>query len=243
MKTYKLNLLSFHQVFSCTKLSVASIAAIVLFFWLPCKNAFGGGSPTIDYMTTWWPPSSTYYLGGDPYMYMLGSAKSYYLSDGTSWQSGAGSVYISKPTLNHTEISGTNISYFFNAPFNNILYRQTDYDGIGNHSAQGTLAPAGPLVIQATIGSNTGVMIGQALLVSNDTTSEPGFNYYSAPVGSIVPFEVTYTLLNGTVFNQSLFNSTFVYRYEGLVDFSHFTPEPATLLLLGLGAVMLRRKW
>ena len=68
--------------------------------------------------------------------------------------------------------------------------------------------------------------------LANDATwyGEPLFNYYSAVVGSIVPFELTYTLLNGAGWSPTTFQSSFSYTVRGEVDFAAAT-FPA---LLGL---------
>ena len=185
---------------------------------------------TIDRMTTrgsWY--GDTYAPGGT--ILLLGSADTYFLSNNSSWQSGAGSYYDYSTRLDRVELSGNTIRYYLLPPAS-FLYQQTDYDG-GDHSAQGTLAAAGPLVIEAVAGSTTGVMRGNALIVSNDATwyGEPRFNFYSSIVGSVVPFEQTYTLQGGQTWLADTFTRSFDYANQGHVDFANPVSVPAAVEL------------
>jgi hypothetical protein len=78
-------------------------------------------------------------------------------------------------------------------------------------------------------------MSGYTPIVSNDETwyGEPRFNYYTAPVGAYVYFEVTYTLLSGE-FTADTFDNDPSYRITGYVDFTNVIPEPASSGLLSL---------
>jgi len=179
---------------------------------------------TIDLMTTSGLYGNTYSPGGN--FYVLGFPDEYFLSDGTSWMSGAGSFSMGGGALDHVEVSGTTVRYILNPPLNGVLSQYTDYDS-GNHSSQGVLGVAGPLVIEATIGSSTAVMTGELEIVSNDITwyGEPRFNFYSTIVGSTVPFEVTYTNQSGP-WTATTFDANFSYRMSGSVDFSSPTSVP-----------------
>ncbi len=184
---------------------------------------------TIDRMTTRGSYyGSTYTPGGT--MVLLGSAGTYHLSDGSSWSSGAGTVYTYSSHLDHVEVSGNTIRYFLLPPPQG-LYQQTDFDS-GDHSAQGRLDAAGPLVIEATAGSATAVMRGNALIVSNEATSygEPRFNFYSSIVGSVVPFEQTYTI-QGQTWAPDTFTRSFAYTNTGAVDFAHAVSVPRAVEL------------
>jgi outer membrane protein assembly factor BamB len=83
-------------------------------------------------------------------------------------------------------------------------------------------------------------MRGQAEIVANDETSygEPRFNFYSAVVGSVVPFELTYTLLSGT-WGPTTFDQAFSYSRMGWVDFANpiSAPQLIDLELRGPGQV------
>lgn len=184
----------------------------------------------IDRMTTrgsWY--GSTYTPGGT--VALLGSAVTYYLSNGSSWQSGAGSIYGYSSGLDRVEVSGSTIRYVLLAPPEGLLYQQTDYNS-GDHSAQGSLGVSGPLVIEAKVGSSTAVMRGVARIVSNDATwyGEPRFNYYASIVGSVVPFEQTYTI-QGQIWAPDTFTHSFTYTNTGQVDFAHPVSVPRAVEL------------
>jgi hypothetical protein len=204
--------------------SLASPTAVAL-----APRAVPGAGPSIDSMTT---QASAY--GYDTSLLLIGWADVYTMSDGSSWSSGAGSARFGAATLDHVETDGTTIRYVLQPPGDGILYEQTDFDG-GDHSAQGTFGVAGPLVLEATIGSATAVMRGELALRSNDPTwyGEPLFHFYTAVVGSVLPFEATYQLTSGTWTEQS-FDSTLSYWLTGWVDFANPTSVPA---LIGIDIV------
>jgi len=190
-------------------------------------------NPTIDVMTTSfsygsWSPGGQFGL--------LGSASVYSLSNGTTWYSGAGSYRTSQSSLNRVEVAGTTVRYLFAPPVDGILYQQTDYDS-GDHSAQGTLGVAGDLVLEATVGARTATLHGLARLLSNDATyyGEPRFNYYTALVGSIVPFDLTVTLQSGT-WSASTFSGSFSYSSTGRVNFASPVSVPALASLVIAGS-------
>jgi outer membrane protein assembly factor BamB len=152
---------------------------------------------------------------------LMGPARDYFLSNNTQWASGAGSYYTHGAQVIGVEAAGSTIRYLLSAPTVGLIYQQTDFDS-GEHSAQGSLAATAPLVIEAQAGSTTAVLRGIARVASNDPTwyGEPRFNYYSAIVGSTVPFEVVYTL-TGTVWTTDIFTRPFTYGAAGWVDFAH----------------------
>jgi outer membrane protein assembly factor BamB len=151
---------------------------------------------------------------------LMGPADSYFLSDGSSWRSGAGSHFRGSAALDRIEVEGTTVRYHFLPPSDGLLYRQTDYD-VGDHSAQGSLGPASPLVLEATLGSSTAVMRGRAAILTNDATwyGEPRFNYYSAPVGTLVPFVITYRLESTGGWTEDVFTRPMTYTTGGKVSF------------------------
>lgn len=184
---------------------------------------------TIDSMTT-----GEYY--GDSYspwsgIDLLGGARTYYLSDHATWSSGAGSYTLKKVLLARTEVDGTKVRYILIPPADSVIYQQTDYDS-GDHSAQGTLKAAGPLVLEATIGSTSAILRGVARVASNEATwyGEPAFNYYTALAGSVVPFTIRYTLSSGAWAANTL-DGSFSYTMSGFVDFVHAVSSPTLLAL------------
>jgi hypothetical protein len=183
----------------------------------------GGDRVTIDRITTR-GSGGTYTPGGT--VLLLGSADTYFLSDGTSWVSGAGTFQDHSTSLERVEVTGSTVRYVL-APPPLFLYEQTDFDS-GDHSAQGTLSATGSLVLEATIGSTDAVIRGNALIVANDATSygEPRFNFYSSIVGSVVPFEETYTILEGQTWQADTFSHAFSYGNAGAVDFAHPVSVP-----------------
>lgn len=183
-----------------------------IFSWPHLSNG-----ASIDFMTI--NVSSTANPGGE--VLLFGSASEYFLSDGSSWDSGAGSSAIGGGTLKSVEISGSTIQYIFNPPSDGILFRQTDYNA-GDHSSQGELGVKGPLILKAEIGSNTATMSGNVVVISNDMTwyGEPKFNYFSASVGALARYSITYTLHNSG-WTGNIFDTTFSYSLSGYV---YFTP-------------------
>jgi len=189
-------------------------------------------TPTIDSMTT--NSAFGFYQPGAGIEVVAG-ANTYFLSDGSSWQSGAGTFQLGRATLDHVEVDGTTVRYFLNPPADGVLYRQTDFDS-GNHSAQGSLGASAPLVLEATVGSTTAVLQTGVKLLSNDPTgyAPPRFNFYSAVVGSIVPATTTYQLTSGT-WGPDTLGLSFSYTEAGRVDFAHplAVPMPVGLEIVG----------
>lgn len=210
-------------------------AAIITISLITCLQT--ASATTIDRMNTatFGHYTQDYQPGG---IFMVFSqADSYLLSDGTSWDSGAGSHADAYSTLASVTTSGSVITYAFNTPTSGVLFRNTDFDS-GDHSAQGELGLPSSLTITANVGQSFGIMRGYTEIISNDETwyGQPRFNFYSAPVGSRVYFEQTYTLPYDT-FTADLFSNTFLYDESGYVDFTKVqpVPEPGTILLLFTG--------
>lgn len=207
--------------------------------------AAGVHAATIDTMTT--RPFGGYaqnYAPGGSFQ-VFSPAWQYQLSDGSSWDSGAGWHPPTWAGLDSVSVSEGSVRYRFTMPADGLLFQNTDYDG-GDHSAQGQLAAPAVLELVATLGSSSGILSGYTRIVSNYATwyGEPRFNFYSAPVGTEVWFEQRVSLLNAS-FTTSLFDAGFDYSAEGLVDFTHTAAVPelpsVALLLAGLGLLLRRR--
>lgn len=185
-------------------------------------------NPSIDVMyTETWYDDQYYPRQGN--FDILSMVKSYHLSDGTSWESGAGTGNSKHMKLKRVmKDLGGNIHYFFEpADKEGIIFNNTDYDS-GNHSARGSLSAYGNLEMVAFPDSKKATLYGFAKVASNEPTYYKSFNYYSAKVGAIVPFQVTYTLMSG-VWTTSTFKKTFSYKVQGEVDFA---PKAMRLLLV-----------
>ena len=158
-------------------------------------------------------------------------AEVYYLNNGSNWSSGAGTGYRASARLDHVEASGETLRYVLTPPADGVLYRQTDFDA-GDHSSQGEIAVEGPLVIVALAGSTQGMLMGKGRITSNDATyyGEPRFNYFNAPVGSIVPFRMRYQLQSGATFTADLFSHDFYYTGHGAIDFVDAVHPPLVAL-------------
>jgi hypothetical protein len=106
------------------------------------------------------------------------------------------------------------------------------------YCSHGDLVPAGPLVLDAIIGSKIATMHGFVKITLNSELPGKGreFNYFSATVGQIVPWEATYTLTSGT-WKSEIFDTNFNYRISGGIDFAHPVPEPSTIALFGMGGI------
>jgi len=191
---------------------------------------------TVDLMTTSSDHSEAYNPGGT--IVVVGGPREYYLSDGSKWSTGAGIFQRGLASLDYAQTDGDNIRYVLALiPVSEgIILGHTDYDQ-GNHCAQGTLGLVGELQIQAKRGSPVGVMSGLARISSNDPISGCRFNHYSAPVGAVVSFEVTYTLRDGKTFTEGLFDGGFTYSYSGWVNFANpiSVPKPISLRIIGPG--------
>jgi hypothetical protein len=99
----------------------------------------------------------------------------------------------------------------------------------------------GPLEISAIAGSNVAVWSGRVEVASYDSiynssvSSRPGV----APVGSFVPFQMTYTLTDGNVWDETLFDRQFFYTSTGTVDLTTWVvPEPSSYVLTCVGLLL-----
>jgi hypothetical protein len=181
---------------------------------------------TIDRMTV-----SNYWNSYLPYreFRLLGRPETFFLSDQSSWQGGAGSATIPFATFDHAEMFGDTIRYFLTPQPDSLIHAHTDFNS-GDHSSQGSLVAAGPLVLDALVGSTTAVMRGYARIRDNEMTwyGEPLFNFFSSIPGSIVPFTNTFTIGSGP-WTFETFDHPFDYASAGEVDFANPVSTPPLL--------------
>jgi hypothetical protein len=175
--------------------------------------------------------------GGIP---VLSEPGTYYLDNGNNWYTGAGSFGGSAyATAVNVSVTGTTIRYTLGDLTTPDLMSYTDYDG-GSHSSEGTIDPYGALIIVATQGATTATLSSTALITANPISNynDSRYNYYAAPVGSLVPFTVTYDL-SGSTWQPNTFSTSFTARPEGLINFAAYTPVPEPSMLLPAAAAAL----
>jgi len=168
-------------------------------------------------------------------------ADTYNLHDGTSWKWNSSSSTPASGMVASVTQSGSQISYALDIPTGTVIFNDEDYDNLSLnstiYSSYGVLVSTGPLVITATEGSDTGYLSGFAKLTVNEPApySQPGnVDLFNAAIGDLVPFNMTYTLLNAT-FTPDLPNGPMVYyKPTGTLDFADaVAPEP-----MGLSFIM-----
>jgi hypothetical protein len=183
---------------------------------------------------------------------LLGAPLTYELSNGELRSPGAGWIPYTNGTVTRQTVSpsGT-IEYEFGSITNwaagggALFYHLGQvWNGATNDMwTEGKLVPASPLVLVAQVGSTSATMTGLARIDFNNSSNAWGsaasFVPYTAAEGSVVPFSVTYTLLNGATWQLNVFDSPFEYSMSGQIS---LVPEPATFALLLLGLVFLIRK-
>jgi hypothetical protein len=163
---------------------------------------------------------------GEPFT-VGGIAQTYFMSDGSTYASGAGASRPIRATFERVERSGSVLRYFFLLPPDGIIFSQRD-SGVA-YASNGTLALEGDLVLEATEGSTTAVMRGAAKVVMNEPPDDPAphFVYYGAPIGAVVPFELTYTFAYNGQWTERTFEEVFTYGCVGRIDLAHPMNTPS----------------
>jgi hypothetical protein len=171
---------------------------------------------------------------------LLGSAELYELNDGSSWTSGAGSVFYERGGVSRVDVDGDTIRYTLDVPVGSRLFEQTDYSA--SDSSNGRLDTTAPLVLVAGAGSTTATISGLARVASNDPANyaPPVFKYFTAPVGSLVPFESIYRLLDSKTFTPTTFDAPFRYTLGGVINL--VVPEPTGVGMAFAGCLLLGRR-
>ncbi|MBN2024138.1 MAG: hypothetical protein JW809_15245 [Pirellulales bacterium] len=219
-----------------------SVGMVVSF---AAANAVAMPNPTVDRMTFHY--ASWQYNPNPGNMLLLHFPETFFLADGTSWNAGAGVFQGGPSVLADQSVVGDTIRYTMELAEGKTYLTQYKTFDVPKYYSAGTLAPYGPMVIEATIGSATAALDGYVLIESNhpDVGWPDRFNYYSAEVGQIVPFTATYTLLNGQTWDTGIFGRAFRYQLEATVDFTSPVPEPSAVAgalgLLAFGALRFAR--
>ena len=163
-------------------------------------------------------------------------AQYYHLEDTSSWTpryASSSNTYL-YCRLDHIEIDGSTLRYYLNDSVSLYGWRANSDDNLGNYVTYGTLRPNGSLYLEAANGSTVGKIKGNLEIISNDALGGGKFNYFAAPVGSIIPINLTITLATNK-FDQNVFNESFSYTIEGSIDFKQptSTPLPKSMRLYG----------
>lgn len=157
----------------------------------------------------------------------------YHLSDGRQWTSNYTLHSDAGGWLDHVEVTPDSVRYVIaTGP---SLWSETatygDYSAGPIMSSAGTFGGTGLLTLVAAKGSTTASMHGQVRVTRNDRLwssvwGEPPFAYFSSIRGSVVPFQLTYTIY-GTTWNEQTFESNFQYIQTGSIDLAHPVSVPA----------------
>jgi hypothetical protein len=186
--------------------------------WLGAATGVANAAATIDRLYLAQPlGANPLYVPGLP-ITLMPWPDVYELSDGSSWDSGAGVFVVPPLILDNVTVVGPEIFYAFQRPLDLILMQYTDLNG-GVHASQGIIAPPGAVFLTARKGSTKGKIRGFAEVVSNTPTPTGNFNYYSASPGDKVLLNIDVELI-GTTFTPDLFDRSFTFTSSGVIDFT-----------------------
>ncbi len=173
-------------------------------------------------------------------------AGTYFLSDGTAWQTGAGIFYTPTATYESTVVSNGYVYYHFSPLDIGVLYQQKDASD--QNFSQGTLGWINDVVLFAAIGSQEATFSGYATILANSPPDnlDPHYNfdYFSASVGESVYFDFSFSIWNpgNMTWQPDTFENSFDYTSGGIIDFTQVAPEPKTSTLALIGAAMVATK-
>jgi hypothetical protein len=170
------------------------------------------------------------------YLYLGINPQVYSADDGSSWNAGAGSTANYGLQMTNINVIGSTVRYTLTpvTPFlfpGLVMFGSADS---GSHSTNGIFSAGGPLILQATIGSNEALLSGFLSLDSNVNDGRPGFEYFDSPVGALVPFTDTFRLQSGA-WDANTFSTNFSYATSGQVN---FVPEPTTASMVLCAALL-----
>lgn len=175
------------------------------------------------------------YTPGGPFSLWLQPA-TYSVSDGSTWQSGAGTFLDGSAYVTSASVVGGKVLFGLSPATGTIpttpnlgsgLLVFQDFDG-GSNSAEGAFNVVGSLLLEAPAGSADAVLSGFLQLSSNPPDSSAGFEYFAAPVCATVPFTVTYHLDSGA-WGANTFKTAFTYSASGQVSLQSVSPPLTTL--------------
>ncbi len=194
-------------------------------------------SPTIDTMT--FEDETENY---QPYLPigLMQFPDVYTLSDGSSWDSGAGSFGYGRVVIDNVEVVGGSVRYTLTSFDDGLFLNFTDYNS-GDHSAVGRLDLEADILIDAEIGATTAAVRVPLLIVENAPANynDDRFYYFSSIVDSVVVGTFNIEILDGT-WQQDTFDSAFTYRVtDGQIDFANPLSAPEQTGLSVLGATQL----
>lgn len=174
---------------------------------------------------------------------IFGMADTYYLSDGTFWESGAGSHVAPRVDFVDATMIDSTIKYTFDPPEFYVIFQNTDYNS-GDHSTGGALKIDDDPVVSVTNGAKLATMEGYAEIISNYPANNPNFDYYSASVGDKVFYSMEYWIYD-TYWTSNTFDNNFEYNLQGYVDFTNVIPEPSIIFMFlwgFLGCYWMKKK-
>jgi len=193
-------------------------------------QAWGGGE-----ITKFTTGGSGFYTPGGPFVLLL-QPSTYFVSDGTTWASGAGSFLQGSANVTRVSTVGNMVLYTLSPNTGTLpvtpslgsgLVVFQDFDN-GSNSAEGAFNAATSLILTAVAGSADAVLSGYLQLSSNPSDGFTGFEYFATPVCGTVPFTVTYHLDSGS-WNAKTFKSAFSYTASGQVNLPFLRHNLTTL--------------
>jgi hypothetical protein len=215
-----------HLTFLALLISVGAIAA----------SANGAVITKISTSTAPFPPFPNDFTGGAR---VVGDVYAWTDNTGFTWGTGAGRYQEFFSPVDHFTVSGSTITYTLATPVGSTVFHRVDFDGVSGRSASGTMISTAPITLVAALGSKVATSSGLLQITDNSESSNAGSNYipFAAPVNSLVPFSVTYTLVSGT-WSTTSFVSGVTYSMTGTI----LVPEPPSAAALGALLVLFPRR-
>ncbi len=133
----------------------------------------------------------------------------YRLSDGSTWDAGAGTGRAGRLRVVGFEAAGVELRVHVTT--SDPMYVRTDYDG-GSHSANFELDPYDDIVLSGERGARTFTFATYVRVALDQPANyaDARFNHLSAPICAVVPFTTTYTIVTGArTFDEHLFDADF----------------------------------